>query len=180
MFSNKICWLPHTLALRLTIWYAAIFAASSAFAFVFVYLLISTFIAQRTDKELQEDISEFAAFFQAEGIQRVKTEMDLDTKHQEAEQIFFRLWAGDGRQLATTDLSSWAGLSDVSAEVLREVGGGNESVVETVNVSSREYAARRIVGTIGPGPPAPASRTVSIRVTYWVSRWTRVTVTVSY
>ncbi len=151
MFLNKIRRLPPTLALRLTIWYAAIFAISSILVFVLVYFLISTFIAQRTDEELQEDLGEFAAFFQAEGIARVKTEMALDTKHQEAGQIFFRLWAGDGRQLATTDLSSWIGLEDVPVEVLRQVGGGNGSVVETVDLSSREDGVRRIIGAIGQG-----------------------------
>ena len=89
MYLNRIRWLPQTLALRLTIWYAAIFAISSILVFVFVYLLITTFIAERTDAELQEDMSEFATFFRTDGIARIKTEMALDTKHQDAEDVFF-------------------------------------------------------------------------------------------
>ena len=80
MFLNNIRRLSHTLALRLTIWYAAIFALSSILIFVFVYLLISTFIAERTDEDMQEDIVEFSTFFQAGGIEHVKTQMALDTK----------------------------------------------------------------------------------------------------
>ena len=151
MFLNKIRRLPHTLALRLTIWYAVIFAASSMLVFVFAYLLISTFIAQRTDDELHEDLGEFAAFFQAHGIERVKTEMALDTKHREAEQVFLRLWSDDGRQLAATDLSSWPGLENVPVQALRQVTGDHGPIVETVNLPALEHGVRRIIGTIGPG-----------------------------
>ncbi len=151
MFLNKIRRLSHTRALRLTIWYAAIFAVSSIFIFIFVYLLISTFLAERTDKDMQEDIAEFSDFFQVQGIERVKTQMALDTKGKEAEKVFLRLWASDGRQLAATDLSSWPELVIVSADVLREVNDGNESIVETVNLQMHEYDARRIIAAIGPG-----------------------------
>ena len=150
MFSNKIRRLPHTLALRLTIWYAAIFAASSVLVFVFVYLLISSFIAERTDDGLREDLAEFAALFQSDGIERVKAEMALDTKHQEAEKAFFRLWDHAGRRLWATDLSSWPGLTDVPATVLRQPVGGDAPVIESLDALPREHGMRRIVGAIGP------------------------------
>ena len=151
MFLNKLRRLSHTLALRLTIWYAAIFAVSYVLVFVFVYLLISTFIAERTDEDMQEDAAEFSEFFQAEGIERVKTQMAIDTKGREAENVFLRLWASDGHQLAATDLSSWPELKAVPAEVLQEITAGNKPVVETVNMPAREYGTRRIISTIGPG-----------------------------
>ena len=151
MFLNNIRRLSQTLALRMTIWYAAIFAVSSILVFVFVYLLISTFITERTAADMQADLGEFAVFFQTDGIERVKAQMDLDTKHQEAEQVFLRLWATDGRRLATTNLSSWSGLEDIPASVLREIAGGKGLRVEAVNLSARDYSTRRIIGTIGPG-----------------------------
>ena len=137
--------------MRLTIWYAAIFALSSLLIFVFVYLLISTFIAERTDEDLQEDIAEFSTFFQTQGIEHVKTQMALDTKGREAEKVFLRLWTGDGRLLAGSDLSSWPGLQAVPTEVLREVDAGKGPVVEAVRLPAREHATRRILGSIGPG-----------------------------
>ena len=151
MFLNNIRRLSHSLALRLTIWYAAIFALSSLLIFVFVYLLISTFIAERTDEDLQEDIAEFSTFFQTQGIEHVKTQMALDTKGREAEKVFLRLWTGDGRLLAGSDLSSWPGLQAVPTEVLREVDAGKGPVVEAVRLPAREHATRRILGSIGPG-----------------------------
>lgn len=151
MFLNKIRRLPHTLALRLTIWYAAIFAISSTLAFAFVYLLISTFIAERTNEDLREDVGQFSAFFREGGVARVKAEMLLDTKGQESTHAFFRLWSEDGRPLAATDLSSWAGLDDVPAEIVREAAGSDAPLVETINLPARSEGIRRIFGSIGPG-----------------------------
>jgi hypothetical protein len=41
----------HTLAFRLTLWYAGIFLVSSCVAFLFFYLLITTVIRDRTDQD---------------------------------------------------------------------------------------------------------------------------------
>ena len=151
MFLEKIPKLRSTLALRLTIWYAAIFAVSSVVAFVFVYALTAAFVADRTDKDMRQDIDEFTALYQQEGIQRIRQEMALDTQGEEAEKVFFRLWASDGRQLAATELSAWPGLMAVPNQVLRDVGSGDRSLVDTLELSAREDRVRRIVGSIGPG-----------------------------
>ncbi len=150
MFLNKFFRPPRALALRLTVWYAAIFAASSTLVFVLIYLLISSFIAERTNEDMREDIRDFAALFRAEGIARVKAEMVLDTKHQEAEQVFFRLWTGDGRPLAVTDMSSWVGMDELPRRLLREIANGREPSIETVHLPTRDYPVRRIAGSIGP------------------------------
>lgn len=150
MCLNKIFRLPRTLALRLTVWYAAIFAASSTLVFVLVYLLISAFIAERTSEDMREDLRDFAALLRTEGIERVKSEMALDTKHQEAQQVFFRLWTSDGRELAVTDLSSWVGLDELPKSFLREIASGQESAIETIRLPAREHGVRRIIGAIGP------------------------------
>lgn len=149
MSLNSIVRLPQSLALRLTLWYAAIFALSSAAVFIFLYFLISTTIAQRTDQDLYEDLDEFAAFLSEGGIERVKTEMALDTKETEAETTYLRLWSRDGRQLTATNLSSWSALGTLPTALLREVRDG-EPLTETLHLAQREHGVRRVVGTIGP------------------------------
>ncbi len=151
MFLEKIPKFWSTLALRLTIWYAAIFAASSVLAFAFVYALTAAFVTDRTDEDMQQDVDEFAALFQQEGIERVRKEMALDTQGEEAEKVFFRVWGSDGRQLATTELSSWPGLVPVPKQALRDIGSGDKSFVDMLELSAREDRVRRIIGTIGPG-----------------------------
>jgi heavy metal sensor kinase len=140
-----------TLALRLTLWYAAIFAASSVLAFAVAYALIAAFVAQRTDKDMQQDIDEYAALFEEGGIDRVRREMALDTLGEEAEKVFFRVWTRDARQLAATDLSSWPGLMRAPEKTLREAGAGDEPVLDTLKLAAREDRVRRVIGKLGPG-----------------------------
>lgn len=149
MFLERIPKLGRTLALRLTIWYAAIFAASSVLAFAFVYALTAAFIAERTDEDMQQDLDEFAALFQQEGIERVRREMAVDTQGEEAEKVFFRLWTSDGRQLAATELSFWPGLVRVPEKALRD--SEDRPVFDTLELPSREDRVRTIIGTVAPG-----------------------------
>ncbi len=151
MFLDKIPKLRSTLALRLTIWYAAIFAVSSILAFAFVYALTGAFVADRTDEDMRQDLGEFAALYKQEGIPRVRQEMALDTQGEEAEKVFFRLWASDGRQLAATELSAWPGLAAVPKQALRDIGSGDRSLADTLELSARDDRVRRIIGTIEPG-----------------------------
>jgi signal transduction histidine kinase len=99
-----------SLALRLTLWYAGIFAASSALAFVFVYAMAAAFVADRTDGELQQDLDEFATQFAQEGMARLLEELAADTQGDEARKVYFRVWSARGRLLASTNLEAWADL----------------------------------------------------------------------
>jgi heavy metal sensor kinase len=139
-----------TLALRLTLWYAGIFAASSILAFILVYAMMVAIVQERTDEDLEEDIEEFAAFMQVGGLERVKTEMAVETQGEEASAVFLRLWASDGRQLMATDLSSWPGLGTPRAELLR-LGLEDEPILETLILPGREHQVRSILGAIGSG-----------------------------
>ena len=93
MCLNALRNLRHTLALRLTIWYAGIFAISSICAFTLVYVLVATVIQERTDDDLSDDIEEYTLLLQNGGLDSVRQEMDADTRGDEATQGFFRLWA---------------------------------------------------------------------------------------
>lgn len=150
MFLKKLRKFRHTLALRLTLWYAGIFTISSILAFALVYVLMVAVVQKQTDADLRDDLAEFSAFMQSGGLERVKTEMMLETQGQEAGDVFFRLWTPDGRPLATTDLSSWSGL-DVPQEVSRVLGRDGEPVLQTFTLPQREHKVRRIAGAIAPG-----------------------------
>jgi signal transduction histidine kinase len=139
----------HTLALRLTIWYAGIFALSSLLAFTLVYLLMVTIVQQRADEDLQEDIEEYAGFMRLDGLDKVKEEMAFETQGEEARTDFFRLWTRDGRLMAATDLSSWPGLSAPGTELLRLLEE-DEPILETLQLPEREHSVRSIHGAIGP------------------------------
>lgn len=151
MFYAKLPKLGRTLALRLTLWYAAIFALSSLLAFVLAYALTAAFIAQRTDADMREDIADFATLYSQEGIEFLKKEITLDTQGDDAEKFFFRLWASDGRQLAATDLSAWHGLAPMPVAALRGIDGGNEPRLATTSLAAREDRVRTLLGRVAPG-----------------------------
>ena len=148
MFLKTLRSLPRTLALRLTLWYAGIFAVSSTLAFALAYVLIAAVVQERTDEDLQEDIEEYAAYMRLGGLDRVKTELTVDTEGGEARQVFFRLWTTDGRQLWATDLSAWVGLTD-PRNVLTQLA--DEPILETLKLASREYGVRTVYGILAPG-----------------------------
>ncbi|MGH8611849.1 MAG: hypothetical protein ACREYF_07340, partial [Gammaproteobacteria bacterium] len=150
MFLKTLRSLRHTLALRLTIWYAGIFAASSILAFTLVYASVVSVVQERTDEDLEEDIEEFASLMKSGGLERVKAEITADTEGSGASQAFFRLWTPDGRELLATDLSSWPGLGN-PREVLARVNGADEPLLATLALPRRADKVRVIYGTIAPG-----------------------------
>ena len=148
MFSKTISKLRHSLALRLTVWYAGIFVVFSIIAFILAYFSVAAVLQVQTDEDLEEDISEFAAFMRLGGIERVRKEIFLETQGKEAQQVFFRLWAIDGSLLATSDLSSWPGLTE-STKYLAQVRSTHKPLLVTLKLEQHEYDVRSITAFIG-------------------------------
>ena len=149
MFSKTISKLRHSLALRLTVWYAGIFVVFSIIAFILAYFSVAAVLQVQTDEDLEEDISEFSAFMRLGGIERVRKEILLETQGKEAQQVFFRLWAIDGSLLATSDLSSWAGLTEPTKN-LAQVRSTHKPLLVTLKLEQYEYDVRSITAFIGP------------------------------
>lgn len=139
-----------SLAFRLTLWYGGIFAATSAFAFGLVYLLMLAVVQERTDEDLREDAAEFAAFMQEGGLDRVKREMQLETLGEEAEEVFFRLWSSGGREMASTDLSTWPAL-DVPPDELLRLEPGADPELETLPDFQDGHDVRVVYTAPAPG-----------------------------
>lgn len=149
MSFAKLPRVGRSLALRLTIWYALIFAASSLLAFAVAYVLIARFVAERTDDELLQDLDEYAIHWRQEGIARVTEEMRSDTQGKDARKTYFRLWGADGRELAATDLAAWPELARVSRQQLLDAGP--EPQLRTRAMASRDAPVRTVIGSVGPG-----------------------------
>ncbi len=150
MFLKKLRSLRHTLALRLTVWYAGIFVASCVLAFMLVYVLMVSIVQERTDADLEEDIDEFAVLMQSGGLERVKAEMLLEAQGEEVSDVFLRLWTPNGDQIATTDLSSWPELGTPDGRLL-QLDRTDEPILETLALPDREHKVRSVYGSIGPG-----------------------------
>ena len=140
-----------TLALRLTLWYAAAFAVSSALALALVYALVVAAVVARTDADLREDIEDFAGLYRDEGIDRVTREMALDTRAEQAASLYFRIWSRDGKLLTATPLGAWPGLVPLPSAVLRPVLDEGLVELDTPVVPTRQDRLRTVIGELGPG-----------------------------
>jgi signal transduction histidine kinase len=140
-----------SLALRLSLWYGAIFSLSTSIALGSVYLIVVEIVGNRTDADMREDVVDYALLFQHGGIERVEREMVLDTQGEDAAKVIFRLWGSDGRQLFATDPSAWQDLDRVPEAVVASRGDGAPPVLDTLTLPPREHRVRRVVGQLAPG-----------------------------
>jgi heavy metal sensor kinase len=148
MFSRTLRSLRHTLALRLTLWYAGIFVGSSILAFSVVYLVLVSTVQERTDDDLEEDLEEFTALMQSGGLDRVRAEVDLEVQGG-ASDSFFGLWTADGRQLLARGFG--ASSVGVPGEDALRLGEADEPILKTLLLPEEELRMRVIQGAIGPG-----------------------------
>jgi heavy metal sensor kinase len=135
-----------TLAARLTLWYAGVFAASSVLAFSLTYLMIVALVRERTDDDLSDDIGEFAELLETEGMNGVEQEIRLDMQGDEVENEFIRLWSRDGSLVAATDLDAFPGLPPPDSLLKSAVDA--EPVLATLHLSGRHHAVRTASGAI--------------------------------
>src|SRR5262249_33669498 len=91
MSLGKILKLPSTLAFRLTLWYAGIFALSSCVAFLLFYTLITLVFQERTDQELLGQAQRFSTLLAAEGTAAVNNSAVIEAQAAGEKKVFFRL-----------------------------------------------------------------------------------------
>ena len=150
MLFEKLARIRRTLAFRLTLWYAAIFTASSLLAFFFFYLQIASILRERTDEELLDDIEEFSTLFDEKGIDEVKRTMVLEAKNDGEKDVFYRLLGADGRELGSSELFSWGELA-VNRSALQQIEKAQKPIFETLTIEGRRHLARTVYASIGPG-----------------------------
>lgn len=148
MFLNQIAHLNKSLVFSLTIWYTIIFALSS-FAFLSIfYFRIQAITTERSDKELIEEINEFARFKKDGGIPSAIEELLLEIESVPEEEMFFRLFAIDGREIKTSNLKPWGNI-DIPASI-HETLKTNKYIFETLTIPEHDYKVRIAYSLTGP------------------------------
>ena len=93
MFLNK--WgislnkLYHSLAFRLTLWYALIYTGSIIVVFLILYIFISSFLGKRIDAQLSSDLLEFQRIYNSKGLDGIREEIILESESEGVKQVFF-------------------------------------------------------------------------------------------
>src|SRR6266436_2180590 len=70
--------LRKTITFRLILWYSAFFILSTSFLFVLAYFLLSSSVRRKNREETHQKLSEYAAQYQAGGIEALKNEVGLE------------------------------------------------------------------------------------------------------
>ena len=148
--ARKLFRLRHSLAFRLTLWYAGIFTISSCVAFLLFYLLITSVIRERTDQELSNRVGEFSTLLAVQGIDAVKRVAILEAQASGVKKIFFRLLKLNGEVFSSSNMSYWRDIG-VERNAIRELVRVQEPVFDTIVISDRKDKVRILYGLIGPG-----------------------------
>lgn len=149
MSLRKARRLPRTLAFRLTLWYAGIFAGSSCVAFLLFYLLVSAVIRDRTDQELLGQVSRFSAVLSSAGAEEVANAAIIEAQAAGVRKVFFRLLYPTGEVFSSSNMSYWQDIGvrrGAVGQLLRERG----PVIETVVVPGRKEKVRVLYALLSP------------------------------
>ena len=82
--------LRHTLAFRLTLWYAGIFAVTACLAFLLFYAFMTKFIFDQTDQELKSQANRFSLLLASEGSSSVIDSALIEAHAAGVKKVFFR------------------------------------------------------------------------------------------
>ena len=141
MSSKNPLRLRNTLAFRLTIWYAGIFTVSSCIAFLLFYMLITSFIRDRTDQELLGQVRRFATVLASEGVEEATQAMVIEAQAAGVRKVFFRLLTPNGVAFSSSNMVYWQDIG-IQESAIQEVLRGTSPVFVTVAVPNRKDEVR--------------------------------------
>lgn len=143
MFFEKINNLRRTLAFRLTLWYALVFAASATIVFVVVYALIAGMMQQRIDDELLSQSKELAAVYVLQGTRMLQRSARLQAQAVGEKKIFYRLFYRSGIVFSSSNLGYWEDVG-IDRQAVVAVLGSRNHVFAGHAISGERYKARVI------------------------------------
>jgi heavy metal sensor kinase len=148
--KKKIADIRHTLAFRLTLWYAGIFMLSAFVAFFFFYLLITSVMRQQTDQALSSEVRSFSSILASRGPEAVKRQALLQAQAAGEKKIFFRLLYITGQVFSSSNMSYWRdiGINRIAINRLLE---SRSPIFDTINIPDRKHKIRVLYAVIGPG-----------------------------
>ena len=149
MSSGKILRLPNTLAFRLTLWYAGIFALCSCVAFLLFYTLITSVLQERTDQELLAQAQRFSTLLAGDGIEAVNNSAVIEAQAAGEKKVFFRLLNLTGEAFSSSNMSYW---KDINVDVgsIEKLLRGSGPILETITIPNRSDEVRILYAMLNP------------------------------
>ena len=147
---QKITDIRHTLAFRLTLWYAGIFMLSACVAFFFFYLLIASVTRQQTDQALSSEIRTFSSILSTQGPEAVKRQAFIQAQAAGEKKIFFRLLYITGQVFSSSNMSYWRDIG-INKGAVNRLLDSRTPIFDTIRIPDREHNVRVLYAVIGPG-----------------------------
>ena len=149
MSLGKILRLPNTLAFRLTLWYAGIFALCSCVAFLLFYALITSALQERIDQELLSQAQRFSTLLAGDGIGAVNNSAVIEAQAAGEKKVFFRLLNLTGEAFSSSNMSYWKDIN-VDVAALEKLLRGSGPVLETITIPYRSDEVRILYAMLSP------------------------------
>lgn len=150
MFLRKKLDFIHTLAFRLTLWYAGIFTVLACMAFLFFYFFIVKIYRDQTDHELSGLTNELAYSLNINGIDAVNRVVALQARESGEKKIFVRLLYPNGAAISSSNMSYWKDIT-ISPKSINQIVSGLNQVFETITIANRKDKVRILYSVVGPG-----------------------------
>ncbi len=148
MFLKKINNTRHTLAFRLTLWYAGIFMLTSCVAFFFFYFLITSVLQDRTDQDLLSEARTLSSILKVQGIEAVKGQIIFKAQAAGEKKIFFRLLSFDGQEFSSSNMSYWQDIA-IGKAAINQLIREKRPVFDTISLPKRKHKIRVVYAHIG-------------------------------
>jgi len=140
----------HTLAFRLTLWYAGIFILSASVAFLFFYLLITSVIRQQTDQDLLSGVRTFSSILSVQGAEALRQQAFLEAQAGGEKKVFFRLLHITGQLFSSSNMSYWRDIG-INKAALNRLLNDSRPVFDTISIPKRKHKVRILYAVLGPG-----------------------------
>jgi heavy metal sensor kinase len=134
----------------LTLWYAGVFTASSCVAFLLFYILITSFIQERTDQELLSQVNRFSTLLVKEGFEAVKNDAVIEAQAAGIKKVFFRLLSLKGQVFSSSNISYWKDIN-INEIAIKKLLQGNRYVFETITIPDHKHKVRILYAFLSSG-----------------------------
>jgi len=148
--KQKLADIRHSLAFRLSLWYAGVFLLIAIVAFFFFYLLITTVLRQQTDQDLISEVRTFSSILAVQGTEGVKQQALIESQAAGEKKIFFRLLTITGQVFSSSNMSYWRDIG-INRVRIQELLRDQRSVFDTIRIPDRRHQVRVLYAVIGPG-----------------------------
>jgi heavy metal sensor kinase len=143
--------IPNTLAVRLTLWYAAIFAVSACIAFLSFYFFIAQFFFDQTDQELISQADRFSILLASRGSAAVIDSAVIEAHAAGVKKVFFRFFSVNGEVFSSSDMSYWKDSDiDVDETAIKELIHESRPVFKKIALRGRRETVRILYRALSP------------------------------